>query len=71
MMSDGILSFIHCAACVDKRKPSRITAGLTDPLTLRIWCKRCDRLIVDFMLAEPIEPRCDVCGEVIGPNHTH
>jgi hypothetical protein len=71
MMDSGILSFIHCATCVTNKKPGRIAAGLTDPFTLRVWCKSCSKPVADFTLAEPIMPRCDVCGEPMSPNHTH
>jgi hypothetical protein len=71
MMGDEILSFIHCATCVANGKRDRIVAGLTDPFTLRVWCKSCNRLVADFTLARPIMPRCDVCGEPISPGHSH
>jgi ribosomal protein S27E len=70
-MTKDILSFIHCKSCIEKRRKDKLEIGLTDPFTLRVWCVRCNKLTADFTMAEPIIPRCDICGEEIGPGHTH
>ena len=66
-----IISFMACRRCTELGKRSQTVAGLTDPYTLRLWCDRHNMLISDFTLATPIIPRCDICGEEIGPDHTH
>ena len=70
-MSDAIISYIHCRHCITRGKKPRYDVGLTDPWTLRVWCKTCLSRVGDFTLAEPIIPRCDQCGELITPNHKH
>jgi len=67
-----IISFMACRRCNESGKPTnRTSMGLIDAWTLRLWCDRHNMLIADFTLAKPVTPRCDVCGEDIGPNHEH
>ena len=67
-----ILSFFHCRRCSERgKRTDRVSMGLIDPLTLRIWCERCNMRIGDFTLAKPIAMQCDHCGEPIGPDHVH
>lgn len=80
LLSDGdepmthpskIISFMACRRCTEQDKRTRISAGLIDPYTLRLWCDRHNMLIAEFTLAIPVTPRCDICGEEIGLNHEH
>ncbi len=70
-MSSGIQSFVHCATCFNAERRERLKIGLIDPITVRIWCQTCDKLVVDFEITKPRELRCDICGGLIGPNHRH
>jgi len=68
----GIIAFMACVRCAEENGPFRIQAGLINPYTLRLWCRRHDLLIADFTLMTPLVPRCDVCDEeILGPGHTH
>lgn len=71
MSQSGIKAFMHCAACVQDRRRARIAVGLVDPVTIRIWCNNCNKLVTEFILAEPEEVRCDHCGLPIDDNHRH
>lgn len=71
MSESGIKAFMHCASCVNEARRARITVGLVDPITMRIWCNNCNRLVADFELAERQEVRCDVCQKPIDDNHRH
>jgi hypothetical protein len=70
-MSSGIVSYMHCRRCTEKGRAGRYNVGLVDQWTLRVWCERCQTKVGDFMLMNAIQPRCDVCGEVAGPDHRH
>jgi ribosomal protein S27E len=71
MNDSNIQAFIHCSTCGAKGRSGRYEVGLTDPFTIRVWCAKCQKLVADFTLAKSIQPRCDVCGESIGPDHVH
>lgn len=65
-----IVAYMHCVRCTDEDKPTnQVSLGLIDPHTLRYWCDRHNMKIADFELLNPITPRCDICGEDIGPDH--
>lgn len=67
-----IISFMACRKCAESgQRTNRTATGLIDAWTIRLWCERHNMLIADFTLAAPIPPRCDVCGEEIGPDHVH
>lgn len=71
-MASGILAYIHCRRCVTlNQKKNRLEVGLLSPTILRVWCSACELPVGDFTLAVPLQPRCDICGELAGPNHTH
>ena len=67
----GILSYIHCRRCVEAGLRPHIDAGLLSPNVLRVWCKIHKMVVVDFVLADPMPVRCDVCGEPITEGHVH
>lgn len=70
-MPSGIQLFMHCRGCRDRGKPDKVVVGLTDPFTLRAWCEKCDTLVADFKVAEPVRAWCEECGKPIGPDHAH
>lgn len=70
-MSSGIASFFECRSCVSTGQRSRLHVGLTNELTLRVWCANCDRLVADLELAHPMPLRCDVCGGPMTKEHRH
>jgi hypothetical protein len=70
-MPSNIQSIITCKTCYDLNRKARLHVGLTDPMTLRVWCQACDKLVADFKLADSHELRCDVCGEPAGQGHVH
>jgi hypothetical protein len=69
--SSGILSYMRCRKCVSTGRKDRLSAGLVDPTTMRLWCSTCESKVADFPLAIRIEPRCDICGEPIREGHVH
>jgi hypothetical protein len=64
-------SYMHCGNCLRRGRKDKIAVGLANPWTIRVWCEKCDRLVADFALRDPLMPRCDICGEPSGPNHKH
>lgn len=78
MNDSGIKAYVHCGQCLEE-KPAGISpadwaqmeAGMVDPITVRFWCLRHNRVIGDLTLAEPIPMTCDSCGEEIKEGHLH
>jgi hypothetical protein len=70
MPSSEILMFMHCRQCLAElpkltapRDWAMVEVGLTDPHTLRVWCRRHEILIADFRIEHTRMPDC------AGPGH--
>lgn len=69
--ASGIVQLTACRDCMLEKASPELHIGLIDSTTLRIWCERHDRNVGDYVIAKPLIPRCDACGEVIDSNHSH
>ena len=63
--------FAQCNTCLDDRPNGmtpqewgKLDVGLTkDNMHIQLWCRRCDKNVAVFTLADTINAGCGCCGE--------
>jgi hypothetical protein len=71
MSESRILSYFGCRRCIESQRRYKLSVGLIEPTTARVWCATCNTMVIDLALLEPMPIRCDVCGEAVTEGHRH